>query len=126
MTDEAGTDARALVAQAKALRSGISQAVAAPSARLRTARAAYEMARDDVVRQQLATLPLARLKETTQGRLRLGVIEAAYVRRSELKDQSPDAVDVSDLKAAEEVGTQVEAERRIIEMERKRLRMEAV
>ena len=46
-----------------------------------------------------------------------------YVRRSELKDQSPDAVDVSDLKAAEEVGTQVEAERRIIEMERKRLRM---
>src|SRR5271167_4282536 len=48
-----------------------------------------------------------------------------YVRRSELKDQSPDAVDVSDLKAAEEVGTQVEAERRIIEMERKRLRMEA-
>ena len=47
-----------------------------------------------------------------------------YVRRSKLKDQSPDAVDVSDLKAAEEVGTQVEAERRIIEMERKRLRMQ--
>ena len=48
-----------------------------------------------------------------------------YVRRSELKDHSPDAVDVSDLKAADEVGGQVEAERRIIEMERKRLRMEA-
>ena len=48
-----------------------------------------------------------------------------YVRRSELKDQSPDAVDVSDLKAAEEVGSQVEAERRIIEMERKRLRTES-
>jgi hypothetical protein len=48
-----------------------------------------------------------------------------YVRRSELKDHSPDAVDVSDLKAADEVGTQVEAERRIIELERKRLRMEA-
>jgi SNF2 family DNA or RNA helicase len=77
MTDETGTDARALVAQTKALRTGISEAVAAPSARLRTARAAYEMARDDVVRQQLATLPLARLKETTQGRLRLGLIEAA-------------------------------------------------
>jgi SNF2 family DNA or RNA helicase len=46
-----------------------------------------------------------------------------YVRRSELKDHSPDAVDVSDLNAAKEVGTQVEAERRIIEMERKRLRM---
>jgi hypothetical protein len=48
-----------------------------------------------------------------------------YVRRSELKEHSPDAVDVSDLKAAEEVGSQVEAERRIIEMERKRLRMGA-
>ena len=48
-----------------------------------------------------------------------------YVRRSELKDHSPDAVDVSDLKAAEEVGTQAEAERRIIEMERKRLRTES-
>ena len=48
-----------------------------------------------------------------------------YVRRSELKDHSPDAVDVSDLKAADEVGSQVEAERRIIELERKRLRMEA-
>jgi SNF2 family DNA or RNA helicase len=47
-----------------------------------------------------------------------------YVRRSELKDHSPDAVDVSDLKAADEVGSQVEAERRIIELERKRLRME--
>jgi hypothetical protein len=48
-----------------------------------------------------------------------------YVCRSELKDQSPDAIDVSDLKAAEEVGNQVEAERRIIEMERKRLRTES-
>jgi SNF2 family DNA or RNA helicase len=48
-----------------------------------------------------------------------------YVRRSELKDHSPDAVDISDLKAADEVGSQVEAERRIIEMERKRLRLEA-
>jgi SNF2 family DNA or RNA helicase len=80
MTDEAGIPARELVAQARALRTGISQAVAAPSARLRAARAAYEMARDDVVRQQLATLPLARLKETTQGRLRLGLIEAAGYR----------------------------------------------
>jgi SNF2 family DNA or RNA helicase len=48
-----------------------------------------------------------------------------YVRRSELKDHSPDAVDVSDLKAAKDVGTQAEAERQIIEMEQKRLRMEA-
>ncbi len=31
-----------------------------------------------------------------------------YVRRSELKDHSPDAVDVSDLKAVGEVGSQVD------------------
>jgi SNF2 family DNA or RNA helicase len=48
-----------------------------------------------------------------------------YVRQSELKDHSPDAVDISDLKAAGEVGSQVEVERRIIELVRKRLRLES-
>ncbi len=71
---------RALVSQARALREAVSVVVAAPPARLRAARAAYELARDDVVRQQLAELPLARLKETTQGRLRLGLIEGAGYR----------------------------------------------
>jgi superfamily II DNA or RNA helicase len=75
-----GPAPRALVSQAGALREAISVVVAAPPARLRAARAAYELARDDVVRQQLAELPLARLKETTQGRLRLGLIEAAGYR----------------------------------------------
>src|SRR5580704_2235211 len=75
-----GPAPRALVSQARALREAISVVVAAPPARLRAARAAYELARDDVVRQQLAELPLARLKETTQGRLRLGLIEAAGYR----------------------------------------------
>jgi superfamily II DNA or RNA helicase len=71
---------RALVSQARAFRRDVAEAVAAPPARLRAARAAYEQARDDVVRQQLTELPLARLKETTQGRLRLGLIEAAGYR----------------------------------------------
>jgi superfamily II DNA or RNA helicase len=71
---------RALVSQARALRSGISTVTAAPPVRLRAARAAYELARDDIVRRQLAELPLARLKETTQGRLRLGAIENAGYR----------------------------------------------
>jgi hypothetical protein len=47
-----------------------------------------------------------------------------YVRHREV-GKSPDAVDVSDLNAAKEVGNQVEAERRTIEMERKRLRVES-
>ena len=71
---------RALVAQARDLRAGLAEIAAAPAARRRAARAAYEAARDDVVYRQLAELPLARLKETTQGRLRLGAIEAAGYR----------------------------------------------
>lgn len=47
-----------------------------------------------------------------------------YARRSDLKDVTPDAVDISDLTAAREAATQAENERRIVEMERKRLRME--
>lgn len=69
-----------LVKGARALRSHISDAVAAPSIRLRAARHAYEAVRDDLVRQQLDTLPLKRLRETTQGRLRLGAVESAGYR----------------------------------------------
>jgi SNF2 family DNA or RNA helicase len=47
-----------------------------------------------------------------------------YARRSDLKDITPDAVDISDLTAAKEAATQAETERRIVEIERKRLRME--
>ena len=47
-----------------------------------------------------------------------------YARRSDLKDITPDAVDISDLTATKEAATQAENERRIVEMERKRLRME--
>jgi len=47
-----------------------------------------------------------------------------YARRSDLKDISPDAVDISDLAAAKATATQAEQERRIVEIERKRLRME--
>jgi SNF2 family DNA or RNA helicase len=49
-----------------------------------------------------------------------------YVRRSELKDISPDAVDISDINEARKAGTQAQAEYRIIEMERKRLHLESV
>lgn len=44
-----------------------------------------------------------------------------YVRRSDLKDATPDAVDVSGVDAAREVAGQAELERRIIEDERRRL-----
>jgi SNF2 family DNA or RNA helicase len=47
-----------------------------------------------------------------------------YVRRSALKEASPDAVDVSDLTATKEVVSEAEAERRIVEVERRRLGLE--
>jgi SNF2 family DNA or RNA helicase len=49
-----------------------------------------------------------------------------YVRRSELKDMSPDAVDISDINEARKAGTQAQAEYRIIEMERKRLNLDLI
>jgi uncharacterized protein (DUF3084 family) len=53
------------------------------------------------------------------------VLFEEYVRRSELKETTPDAVDISDMRATRETVSQVEAERRIVEMERKRLRLES-
>jgi SNF2 family DNA or RNA helicase len=44
-----------------------------------------------------------------------------YVRRSELKEISPEAVDISDLDTAKDVVNVAEEERRIIEAERRRL-----
>jgi superfamily II DNA or RNA helicase len=48
----------------------------------------------------------------------------AYARRSDLKDMTPDAVDISDLATTRDVAAQAESERRIIELERERLRTE--
>jgi SNF2 family DNA or RNA helicase len=47
-----------------------------------------------------------------------------YVRHSELRDISPEAIDVSDIDATTDASTQAQEEYRIIEMERKRLHME--
>ncbi|HLA14590.1 MAG TPA: DEAD/DEAH box helicase, partial [Gemmatimonadaceae bacterium] len=49
-----------------------------------------------------------------------------YVRRSDLKDISPDAVDISDLTITRDVVNEAEAERRIVEVERQRLGLEPV
>jgi len=48
-----------------------------------------------------------------------------YVRRSEFKEISPDAVDVSSFDEAKRVASVAEEERRIIEVERRRLGLDA-
>ena len=48
-----------------------------------------------------------------------------YVRWSVMKDATPEAIDVTDDKSTIEVATQAERERRIIELERRRLGLDA-
>lgn len=72
-----GKATRALVAAARALRSAAGDAVEAAETSRRQARRTFEAIRDDLVRQQMETIPIAQLKETTEGRVRLGQVEAA-------------------------------------------------
>ncbi len=75
-----GGASRALVSDARRLQGQISGLLAEPSARRAAARRAFDAVRDATVRQQLHAMPLERLKETTEGRLRLGMIERAGYR----------------------------------------------
>lgn len=75
--DVDGSAARSVVRRAKLLQADTAGAMAGTATRRQSARRAYEMLRHDVVQRQLATMPLARIKETTEGRLRIGAIERA-------------------------------------------------
>jgi superfamily II DNA or RNA helicase len=77
---EPGHAARSVLSQSRALRAAITDALTAPEARRQSARRAYESVRGDVVRAELAKMPLDRIKEITQGRLRLAAIEQAGFR----------------------------------------------
>lgn len=75
-----GSTSRSLVADARQFYSRIARSLAEPDVRRRSAKAAYGVVRNDTVRQQLNSMPLERLKETTQGRLRFTAIEKAGYR----------------------------------------------
>src|SRR5438105_2355570 len=72
-----GASARAVVGEAKRLRDLALSVVETAETRRATAREAFESAREGIVKQQMNALPLARLRETTNGGLRLGAIESA-------------------------------------------------
>ena len=72
-----GAETRRLLASAQALRTRTSDCRLAPSIRRKGARAAYEAVRDRLVREELLAIPLSRLRETTEGRVRFGPIDAA-------------------------------------------------
>ena len=77
---EIGGAARAVIGQARALRAALAWAGAAPGDSRQAARAAYEAVKAEVARAELARMPLDRIKDITQGRVRLGAMEKAGYR----------------------------------------------
>ena len=80
MLDQGGPavgDAKTLVRHAVALRVQISEVLEAPRAWRVEAHQAYTHALEAMAVEQLTSMPIARIRETTEGRLRLGPIETA-------------------------------------------------
>jgi len=75
-----GRAVRALVARGRRVRAGIPVVLAAPEDRRSSARQVYEAVRAEMVRAQLSTMPLSRIRDTGQGRLRLSALEDAGYR----------------------------------------------
>ncbi|MDP8926998.1 MAG: helix-hairpin-helix domain-containing protein, partial [Actinomycetota bacterium] len=75
-----GRAAHALLAEARTLQTAARGALTAPETRRKDARRAFDAVRDYLVKAQIAAIPIGRLRETTEGRLRLGAIEAAGYR----------------------------------------------
>jgi hypothetical protein len=73
-------DAKSLVRRASELRGQIGYTLESPRAWRVTARQAYDRAVEAMVAEQLLAMPIGRIRETTEGRLRLGPIEAAGYR----------------------------------------------
>ena len=75
-----GATARALIGEGGEIIGAIEAAIKAPDAARQAARRAYESLRAVVVRGEVAKLPIDRLKEITQGRLRFSAVENAGYR----------------------------------------------
>jgi hypothetical protein len=75
-----GAAARSLIRQAENLSAAIGDAVAAPGLRRQEARRSYEFLRGEAARDELAKMPLDRIKDVTRGRLMLGALEKAGFR----------------------------------------------
>lgn len=71
-----GVGARELMGRAPGLREVASRLLAEAEKRRDEARGAYEAARDEAVRNEMAELPLGRLRDVVQGQLQLGPLEA--------------------------------------------------
>lgn len=72
-----GIDARRLLARAQDLRSRVDFVLGADAEPRQAVRTAFESLRQEMVRRDLATIPVERLKDSTAGRLRLSPLAAA-------------------------------------------------
>ena len=72
--------ARRLLRRAEDLSAAIEGALAAPEGRRQEARRAYQRLQGEAAREELATMPVERIKDVTQGRLMLSAIEKAGFR----------------------------------------------
>src|SRR5436309_9627250 len=83
-------DARAARDAAHELRRVAAEALDLLTEAERAAREAYEIARDEVLDRQLLEMPIARLRETTQGSVRFAAIQqAGYRTVGDVLDVSP-------------------------------------
>jgi superfamily II DNA or RNA helicase len=73
----AGREARTLLTQAAELHAAALAVVADHGRALAEVRAALDPVRTELVDQELGSIPVARLKDVTEGRLRLGALEEA-------------------------------------------------
>ena len=72
-----GADGSRLLARAEELRSRIGSVVGVDAKPRQMVRVAFEALRQEMVRRDLAAIPVERLKDSTAGRLRLGPLAAA-------------------------------------------------
>ena len=70
----------AVLSQVGALRSDVDALFDLPLSTERKAKAAYEVEQQRVIHEQLSRMPLDALKDASEGRLRLGAIQAAGIR----------------------------------------------
>ncbi len=77
---EPGKAAKALLRHGRDVRRSAEKTLANVEEHRVQARRLYEEVRDEIVAREIASMPITRLNETTQGRLRLGTLERAGYR----------------------------------------------
>lgn len=91
-----GRPARDLLARAESQRLGAEEGLGVLSAARADVERCYVALREEMVRRELSTIPVARLRESTSDRLRLGAVErAGFSTVLDVLDASASRLDAS-------------------------------